>query len=115
MKKIYNKLVRDYIPEEIMSEGKACLIRRLDDVEYLNALRTKLREEYNEWTAAMSKEDEIEELADMMEIIHTIDDFHGGAISRKKFTKHDLKGGFYKRIHLEYVIENDEEDGEDDQ
>lgn len=115
MKTIYNKLVRDKIPEQIMAEGKACLIRGLDDTEYLNALRTKLCEEYNEWVHAFGKEEEIEELADMLEVIHAIDDFYRCMISNRKYAKYEKRGGFDNRIYLEYVIEEDEEeDGEDE-
>lgn len=114
MKKIYNKLVRDKIPEQIMAEGKACLIRGLDDTEYLNALRTKLCEEYNEWVNAFGKEEEIEELADMLEVIDAIDDFYNCAICKRTHAKHCERGSFDKRFYLEYVIEEDEEGSENE-
>lgn len=40
--KIYNKLVRDKIPEIINSEGRVAITRKLDDEEYLNKLDQKL-------------------------------------------------------------------------
>lgn len=48
--KVYNKLVRDKIPEIIKNkDGKAFKIKILEDSEYLNALNLKLQEELKEY------------------------------------------------------------------
>jgi predicted house-cleaning noncanonical NTP pyrophosphatase (MazG superfamily) len=39
--KVYNKLVRDRIPEIIKSSGKLCKIRILHEDEYVRELRKK--------------------------------------------------------------------------
>jgi predicted house-cleaning noncanonical NTP pyrophosphatase (MazG superfamily) len=49
---IYNKLVRDRIPEIINNSGSTLTSRILDDTEYRVELRTKLQEEVNEYLAA---------------------------------------------------------------
>ena len=42
MVKVYNKLVRDRIPEIIEASGKSCKIRILTDGEYPEMLEKKL-------------------------------------------------------------------------
>lgn len=49
--KIYNKLVRDKIPELIESDGKKCVTHILSEKEYITALETKLDEEVAEYHA----------------------------------------------------------------
>ena len=46
MEKVYNKLVRDNIPEVIMNDGEYPVIRVLSDEEYKKELERKLLEEY---------------------------------------------------------------------
>ena len=47
--KIYNKLVRDKIPEIIEADGKTCKTEILSDEEYLKMLDAKLDEELAEY------------------------------------------------------------------
>jgi len=42
MKKVYEKLVRDNIPDIIKKSGKDCVIEIMDDVEYVKELNKKL-------------------------------------------------------------------------
>ena len=46
MERIYNKLVRDNIPNIIKSNGENPIIRILNDEEYKIELEKKLNEEY---------------------------------------------------------------------
>lgn len=95
----YNKLVRDRIPEIIESSGKSCKIEILSDEDYLRMLDVKLDEELAEY----HKDQNIEELADMLEVIRAV------AIARG-YTLEDLerfcakkaakRGGFAKKILL---------------
>ena len=66
--KVYNKLVRDRIPEIIEQQGSTCQVRVLTDAEYLQALERKLDEELAEYHAS----GDVEELADLLEVIHAI-------------------------------------------
>ena len=61
----YNKLVRDRIPEIIESSGKTCTVEILSDEDYLRMIDAKLDEELAEY----HKDQNIEELADLMEVI----------------------------------------------
>lgn len=45
-KKVYNKLVRDKIPEIIAADGKQAKTRILNKQDYLDELIKKLAEEY---------------------------------------------------------------------
>lgn len=65
MVKKYNKLVRDRIPEILESSGSTCVTEILSDEDYLRMLDAKLDEELAEYHADQN----IEELADLMEVI----------------------------------------------
>ena len=106
MEKIYNKLVRDNIPEIIQNNGENPIIRILTDREYKTELEKKLYEEYNEVLEASGK-DRIEELADMLEIIIALSKLENSnldeviEVSKEKVRK---RGAFDKKIYLEKVI-----------
>ena len=101
--KIYNKLVRDKIPEIICSDnGKNCITRVLEDEEYLSSLNTKLQEEMKEYLES----GEVEELADLEEVLRAILDVK--KVSYEDFEKIRLekvskRGTFKKKIFLESV------------
>ena len=98
--KIYNKLVRDNIPEIMISNGAEPVTRILSEEEYLNELNKKILEEVNEYLESGS----IEELADVEEVLRAILNLKN--ISLENFekirTEKVLKrGSFNKRIFLE--------------
>ena len=62
----YNKLVRDKIPAIIEELGRSCEIEILSDEEYLQMLDKKLDEELAEY----HKEQNVEELADLLEVLY---------------------------------------------
>ena len=101
--KIYNKLVRDKIPEIIAGDnGKTCIARIMNDDEYLGSLNAKMQEELKEYLES----GEIEELADLEEVLRAILDVKGVTyeefekIRNKKVQK---RGAFKKKIFLESV------------
>ncbi|MGL5550580.1 MAG: phosphoribosyl-ATP pyrophosphohydrolase, partial [Culicoidibacterales bacterium] len=65
MKKTYNKLIRDRIVEIIEVDGKTATTRVLQDEEYETYLFEKMNEELAEFKADKN----IEELADVMEVL----------------------------------------------
>lgn len=102
MKKIYNKLVRDKIPEIISSDGKDCKTEILNDTVYLEMLDKKLNEELAEYQSDKS----IEELADLLEVIYSVTKARGYTIEqleniRRK--KAEERGSFDKKILLKEV------------
>ena len=98
--KIYNKLVRDNIPEIMIKNNAKPITRILPDEEYLTELNKKLLEEVKEYLES----GEIEELADIEEVILAI-------LNAKKITKDNFeeirqikvkkRGAFNKKIFLE--------------
>jgi predicted house-cleaning noncanonical NTP pyrophosphatase (MazG superfamily) len=101
-KVVYNKLVRDRVPEIIRASGKEPKTRILNKEEYLEALIEKLHEEYEEFKI----EPNIEELADLQEVILALADalrIEHRDLARKLSSKALERGAFKKRIFLESV------------
>ena len=71
--KKYNKVVRDKIPEIIEESGKKFNLKQLDDESFLAELEKKLIEEVNEYTESK----DVEELADLLEVIYRISELRG--------------------------------------
>lgn len=100
---IYNKLVRDRIPEVIESDGKKFSTRILNNEEYIVALKNKSFEELEEYVQAKNDKDAIEELADLLEIIRALAECHGATIEtveKVRQLKAEKRGGFKERILL---------------
>ncbi len=101
----YNKLVRDLIPEIIQSSGKTCSTEILSDEEYLKFVDAKLDEELAEY----HKDQNIEELADLLEVIHAATRARGYTLEeleQVRAEKATKRGGFEKRILLKEVYED---------
>ena len=104
MIKTYNKLVRDRIPEIIEVSGKTCVTEILSNEDYLRMVDTKLDEELAEY----HRDQNIEELADLMEVIYAAAIARGYTLEeleRVRAEKAAKRGGFYKRILLKEVVE----------
>lgn len=103
MTKQYHKLVRDRIPEIIESSGKICETEVLADDEYLRMVDAKLDEELAEY----HKEQNIEELADLMEVIYAAAIARGYSIEQLeqvRVQKAKKRGAFEKKILLKSVF-----------
>ena len=98
--KIYNKLVRDNIPEIMIKNGAKPITRILSQEECLIELNKKISEEVNEYLESGN----IEEIADIEEVILAILNAKGvkkeelETIRKEKVKK---RGAFNKRIFLE--------------
>lgn len=103
--KIYNKLVRDLIPEIIKETGKLCNTEILSDEMYIKMLDEKLNEEILEYQESK----DIEEIADILEVIYAISNARGYSViqlEQIRKEKADKRGGFEKKIFLKDVIED---------
>ena len=102
--KVYNKLVRDKIPEIIKADGKECKTRILSKDEYIAALETKLNEEVAEYQEYKN----LEEMADVLEVLQAICLARGYSLDEleaMRIKKAKERGGFKDKIFLEYVAE----------
>jgi predicted house-cleaning noncanonical NTP pyrophosphatase (MazG superfamily) len=103
---IYNKLIRDKIPQIMEGKGKKFDIEVLDNELYLEYLNIKLKEEMDEYFSAIEKSSQIEELTDIVEVIYGI--LKANHVSIKDFEdirlkKRDERGGFEGRLLLKKV------------
>lgn len=101
---VYNKLVRDRIPEIINSKGDECITEILPEDKYLEMLDEKLDEELKEY----HEDQNIEELADLVEVIYAVTKARGYTLEELEKTrreKAEKRGAFEKRILLKEVIE----------
>lgn len=100
MKYIYNKLVRDKIPQEINKmEGRKANYKILNEDEYLQELDKKLFEEAHEFV----EEHSIEELGDLMEVILAIMEAKNISmeeVENARKIKKNKKGVFKDKIYL---------------
>lgn len=100
MKKEYNKLVRDKILKILKKSGVGYSHHiATDDKEYLSKLYEKLYEEIQEFKDSPI----IEELADIIEVVDAIGEFHHikmKEIMKVKKAKKAVRGGFSNRIIL---------------
>ena len=69
----FNKAIRDKIPEIIEESGKNCNVKKLTDSEFLVQLEKKLVEELSEYQESKN----VEELADILEVIYRISELKG--------------------------------------
>lgn len=102
--KIYNKLVRDKIPEIIEASGKSFDVHYAKEEELLPLLETKLNEEVSEYLEAKN----LEELADVMEVLIGLASVLGYSeedLINKRNEKKKERGGFEKGIVLKKVYE----------
>lgn len=103
--KVYNKLVRDRIPEIIGTAGKTCTTDILSQEDYLHMLDVKLDEELSEY----HKDQNIEELADLLEVIRAVAVARGYTfeeLEQIRAEKAAKRGAFEKRILLKEVYED---------
>ena len=104
--KVYNKLVRDKIPEIIEKSGKTCTVETLADEKYIAMLDEKLNEELAEYQESKS----LEELADLLEVMGAVVKARGYSwdeLTEARKKKREERGGFEKKILLKEVYENE--------
>jgi predicted house-cleaning noncanonical NTP pyrophosphatase (MazG superfamily)/predicted RNase H-like nuclease len=102
--KVFNKLVRDKIPEIIMSNGKSCEIEVADRERRYELLEDKLKEEVDEFLEAKN----LEELADVMEVLFALAKSRGYSeeeLLKKRDEKREERGAFNNGIVLLTVEE----------
>ncbi len=96
---VYNKLVRDKIPQIMEAAGEKPHVRIMDEDEYARRLDEKLTEEVGEFF----RDRNAEELADILEVVLALGRIIGcseAELAEAYRRKHEARGGFEKRIFL---------------
>ncbi|RXT03735.1 nucleoside triphosphate pyrophosphohydrolase [Ammoniphilus sp. CFH 90114] len=107
---IYNKLVRDRIPEIIEKSGKKYSFRILEQEDYKLELQKKCREELDEYLQARNDQEAMEELADLLEMIYALVEVHDSSfeeLEQIRREKAETRGGFQERLFLVGVDDDD--------
>ena len=105
MKTKYNKLVRDKVPSILDNKGIKYLITYTNGNNHLYYLLKKLIEEAHE----LSRDKDIEELADVMEVLLAIGEELGYSLDDilvNMLAKRDERGGFDEGIILIETFRN---------
>lgn len=106
---VYNKLVRDKILEIIEADGLAYNARILKRNELLKEIKMKMIEEAKEFQTANTAHDSVEELADVLELVHAALSALGVTFKELELVreqKKEKRGGFDKAIYLIDVEDN---------
>lgn len=98
----YGKLVRDNVPQMLESQGNKCDVDTLQEEIVLEYLYIKLQEEIFD----LVDTGDIDELADILEIVYSIGEKYGYSsedLYKRKIEKKEEYGGFKKNILLKKI------------
>ncbi len=101
-----DKLIRDKLPGLMRQNNVTIFERVMETDEYRKRLKDKILEEAYEAFMAETESEHIEELADLLEVIHALGKVCGISIEeidQKRLQKKEQKGGFEGRIYSPYV------------
>jgi predicted house-cleaning noncanonical NTP pyrophosphatase (MazG superfamily) len=93
------KIVRDRMPEIIGLSGSEYKVNELSDLSFLTELEIKLKEEIEEYLESR----ELEELANLLEIIYRIAELRGSSkddLEESRLRKKEEMGGFEENLVL---------------
>ncbi len=99
----YNKLVRDNIPDMIKAKHENCEVRHITDVQELQQeLFKKIKEEAQSLSMTRTKEEFLDEYADLMVVLDTI--LEQLEVSRDEVKvvrqKNIMRKGAYRKQHF---------------
>lgn len=97
--KVYDKLVRDRIPEIIEASGSKCEVEVVNDDVALEYLYKKILEEVSE----LLEDKNLDEIADVMEVLFAIGKKYGYSedeVLGRRSEKKDARGGFEDNLIL---------------
>jgi len=104
--KIYNKLIRDRIPEIIEKDGNTADIIILSEESFKQAIKEKLIEEATEVLNADNRDEVLSELADLQEVMDTIKQLYNInslEVNTIQAVKALQRGKFEKRLYLKQI------------
>ena len=99
----YNKLIRDRILEIIEAGGSSYNARTLAPEEHLTEIKKKLYEEVKEFDETTNEADALEEMADVLELLHAALKVYGkqfDELEAVRVQKKEKRGGFDRGLYL---------------
>lgn len=99
----YNKLVRDKILEIIENDKLSYNARVLLPEEHLTEIKKKLYEEVREFDETTNEKDGLEEMADVLELLHAALKVYGKSfdeLEEVRVKKKEKRGGFNQGLYL---------------
>jgi predicted house-cleaning noncanonical NTP pyrophosphatase (MazG superfamily) len=111
-REIHNKLIRDKIPEIMTVKKIKFKVSKLNNKQFSKALKNKLLEEVIELKEAKTKDELLNELADVKEVFEAIlkdDKISLKDVVKKQQKKRVERGGFEKKLFLRYVDKEEKE------
>lgn len=99
MIRVYNKAIRDKIPEIIIESGSEPTIEKLSDEDFLKELEKKLDEEIKEYKESKK----VEELCDLIETAYRIAELQGvsnDSLNQIREEKNAERGKFKENLFL---------------
>lgn len=99
------KLVRDKMVDTCKAAGVRMVCRVLEGTEYVDELKRKMCEEALEVAESTSTEECVQELADVLEVIHALAQACGHsfeAVERYRIAKREERGGFERRLYCSH-------------
>ena len=106
MRVIYEKLVRDRIPEIMDREGVRYEVGTLDPDAFREALLAKVVEEAGELRGAASRGEVVDEIADVCEVLDALMALEGidaGEVREAQTARRRDRGGFERRLVLRWT------------
>lgn len=100
---IYNKLIRDKIPAIIKKDGWKPVLKTLNKKDFFQETKKKILEEAKELSVAESRDNIINEIVDIQELINVLTrelKFSPVRINNLRKSKNKKRGGFKKRLFL---------------
>lgn len=106
MRRTYEKLIRDRIPELMDADGVRYEVDVLDDHAFRAALLAKLEEEATEARAAEGRTERVKELADVLEVFEALlasEGIEWDDVRAVQRSRRETRGGFERRLWLRWT------------
>lgn len=105
VKRYFEKLIRDRVPEIMATKGVVFDVYTLDQAAFREALLKKVGEEAAELMAAKTPSEMMAELGDLLDVLDAVRRefaIAGEALALTRKAQMEKKGGFAKRLFLRW-------------
>lgn len=99
MRRSYNKLVRDKMPQLIKESGRDCSYRNMNDREYYEALLDKVVEEIEEYRLS-GNEEELADVYEVLDCLVQLKEYEPMHIDYLRLIRREARGSYQDRVLL---------------